>query len=87
MSLVTRCDLLNKFFFFLFLNYYLKLQSSDEDLPAKEEEEVLRLRKENAKSLSLEDFGLEDISQDESDEEPTLEVGFHIIFLFISECW
>lgn len=50
-----------------------ELQSSDEDLPADEEKEVLRLRKENAKSLSLEDFGLEDISQDESDEEPTLE--------------
>lgn len=60
---------------------YLKLQSSDDDDPAAEEAEVLRLRKENAKSLSLEDFGLEDVSQDESNGEPTLEVGFYITFL------
>ncbi|KAE9462039.1 hypothetical protein C3L33_06073, partial [Rhododendron williamsianum] len=50
-----------------------ELQSSDDDDPAAEEAEVLRLRKENAKSLSLEDFGLEDVSQDESNGEPTLE--------------
>ncbi|XP_019165890.1 PREDICTED: something about silencing protein 10 isoform X2 [Ipomoea nil] len=42
------------------------LNSSDDDLPA-EEEEVLRLQKENAKALSLEDFGLED------DKEATFE--------------
>ncbi|XP_031129241.1 something about silencing protein 10 isoform X3 [Ipomoea triloba] len=42
------------------------LHSSDDDLPA-EEEEVLRLQKENAKALSLEDFGLED------DKEATFE--------------
>lgn len=64
----------------------MKLQSSDEEQPAAEEAEVLRLRKENAKSLSLEDFGLEDVSLDESDGEPTLEVGFHITFLCIGEC-
>ncbi|GFY82547.1 Sas10/U3 ribonucleoprotein (Utp) family protein [Actinidia rufa] len=49
------------------------LQSSDEEQPAEEEAEVLRLQKEKAKSLSMEDFGLEDVSQDESDGEPTLE--------------
>ncbi|XP_058196141.1 protein THALLO isoform X2 [Rhododendron vialii] len=54
-------------------NMDYELQSSDEDQPAAEEAEVLRLRKENAKSLSLEDFGLEDVSQDESNGEPTLE--------------
>ncbi|KAG5517181.1 hypothetical protein RHGRI_037818 [Rhododendron griersonianum] len=54
-------------------NMDYELQSSDDDDPAAEEAEVLRLRKENAKSLSLEDFGLEDVSQDESNGEPTLE--------------
>lgn len=60
---------------------YLKLQLSDEDHPAAEEAEVLRLRKQNAKSLSWEDFGLEDVSEDESNGEPTLEVRFYITFL------
>ncbi|GFY82546.1 Sas10/U3 ribonucleoprotein (Utp) family protein [Actinidia rufa] len=54
-------------------NFDYELQSSDEELPAEEEAEVLRLQKEKAKSLSMEDFGLEDVSQDESDGEPTLE--------------
>ena len=36
---------------------------------------MLRLQKENAKSLSMEDFGLEDVSEDESDGEPTLGVS------------
>ncbi|KAM7511830.1 hypothetical protein LguiB_010705 [Lonicera macranthoides] len=53
-------------------NVNYELQSSDEELPAEEEAEVLRLQKENAKSLSMEDFGLEDASEDESDGEPTL---------------
>ncbi|XP_042516136.1 something about silencing protein 10 [Macadamia integrifolia] len=48
-------------------NVDYELQSSDEDLPAEEEAEVLRLQKEKAKSLSMEDFGLEDAEQDESD--------------------
>ena len=61
----------------------MKLQSSDEEQPAEEEAEVLRLQKEKAKSLSMEDFGLEDFSQDESDGEPTLEVGFHMILLLL----
>lgn len=46
--------------------------SSDEEIPAEEEAEVLRLRRENAKSLSMEDFGLEDISPNEATVEPTL---------------
>ncbi|XAR62839.1 hypothetical protein NMG60_11017735 [Bertholletia excelsa] len=54
-------------------NVDYELQSSDEELPAEEEAEVLRLQKEKAKSLSMEDFGLEDVSQDESDGEPTME--------------
>lgn len=43
----------------------------------------MRLQKEKAKSLSMEDFGLEDVSQDESDGEPTLEVGFHMVLLLL----
>ncbi|KAK9288594.1 hypothetical protein L1049_017053 [Liquidambar formosana] len=54
-------------------NVDFELQSSDEDLPAEEEAEVLRLQREKAKSLSMEDFGLEDVNQDDSDGEPTLE--------------
>ncbi|KAI3430209.1 Sas10 domain-containing protein [Psidium guajava] len=46
--------------------------SSDEEIPAEEEAEVLRLRRENAKSLSMEEFGLEDISPNEATVEPTL---------------
>ena len=52
----------------------MKLQSSDDESAAEEEAEVIRLQKEYAKSLSMEDFGLEDSSQDESDRELTLEV-------------
>lgn len=54
-------------------NVDYEIQSSDEDLPAEEEAEVLRLQKEKAKSLSMADFGLEDDSEDESDAEPTFE--------------
>lgn len=36
----------------------------------------MRLQKEKAKSLTAEDFGLEDISESENDKEPTFEVGF-----------
>ncbi|KAF8014080.1 hypothetical protein BT93_H0040 [Corymbia citriodora subsp. variegata] len=46
--------------------------SSDEEIPAEEEAEVLRLQREKAKSLSMEDFGLEDMSPDEATVEPTL---------------
>lgn len=53
---------------------FLQLQSDDEELPAEEEAEVLRLQKEKAESLSMADFGLEDDSEDESGAEPTFEV-------------
>ncbi|GMP55126.1 hypothetical protein CsSME_00020041 [Camellia sinensis var. sinensis] len=53
-------------------NVDYELQSSDE-LLVEEEAEVLRLQKEKVKSLSMEDFGVEDVSQDESDGGPTLE--------------
>ncbi|XP_058072404.1 protein THALLO isoform X2 [Magnolia sinica] len=50
-------------------NVDYELQSSDEDLPAEEEAEVLRLQREKAKSLRMEDFGLEDEDEDESDSD------------------
>ncbi|XP_039156731.1 uncharacterized protein LOC108957177 isoform X2 [Eucalyptus grandis] len=46
--------------------------SSDEEIPAEEEAEVLRLQREKEKSSSMEDFGLDDISPDEATVEPTL---------------
>lgn len=48
----------------------MKIQSSDDESLAEEEEEVIRLQKEKAKTFSLEDFGIDD----ESDRELTLEV-------------
>ncbi|XP_038875489.1 something about silencing protein 10 isoform X2 [Benincasa hispida] len=50
-------------------NRDFEIQSSDDESLAEEEEEVIRLQKEKAKTFSLEDFGLED----ESDRELTLE--------------
>ncbi|XP_072955116.1 protein THALLO isoform X2 [Typha angustifolia] len=49
-------------------NIDYELQSSDEDLPKEEEDEVLRIQREKAKSLSMEDFGLE-AAEDESDSD------------------
>lgn len=62
----------------------VKLQSSDEELPAEEEAEVMRLQREKAKFLSMEDFGIEDANQDESDGEPTMEVSaaHHLLLEF-----
>ncbi|XP_008460013.1 protein THALLO isoform X1 [Cucumis melo] len=50
-------------------NRDFEIQSSDDESLAEEEEEVIRLQKEKAKTFSLEDFGLED----ERDRELTLE--------------
>lgn len=52
----------------------LKLHSSDDDAPMEEEDEVKEIQKERAKNLSIEDFGLEDASEDETNRELTLEV-------------
>ncbi|KAL2506202.1 Sas10/U3 ribonucleoprotein (Utp) family protein [Abeliophyllum distichum] len=48
-------------------------QSSDDEDAAEEEAAVLKLQSERAKALTMEDFGLEDYSQDENDREPTFE--------------
>ncbi|XP_010906877.1 protein THALLO [Elaeis guineensis] len=50
-------------------NVDYELQSSDEDLPMEEEAEVLKIQREKAKSLSMEDFGIEEADQDESDSD------------------
>ncbi|KAB1213217.1 hypothetical protein CJ030_MR5G022394 [Morella rubra] len=57
-------------------NRDFEIQSSDDEGPAMEEEEALKLQRQKAKSMSIEDFGLEDIDEDESgesDRELTLE--------------
>lgn len=54
-------------------NADFEVQTSDDDQLEEEEVEVLRLQQEKAKTLSMEDFGLGDVSQDESDVEPTFE--------------
>lgn len=60
----------------------MKIQSSDDEGPAMEEEEALKLQRQKAKSMSIEDFGLEDIDEDESGEsdreELTLEVSLSL---------
>jgi len=58
--------------------HILQLQSSDEDTPAEEEEEVIKLQKERAQFLREEDFGLQTDDQDDSDEEPTLGVSLRL---------
>ncbi|WOK98845.1 something about silencing protein 10 isoform X4 [Canna indica] len=50
-------------------NVDYELQSSDEDLPLEEEAEVLKIQREKAKSLSMEDFGLENVDKDKSDSD------------------
>ncbi|KAK3414449.1 hypothetical protein EUGRSUZ_H00313 [Eucalyptus grandis] len=52
--------------------FELQASSSDAEIPAEEEAEVLRLQMEKAKSLSMEDFGLQEISPDETTLEPTI---------------
>jgi hypothetical protein len=51
------------------------LQSSDEEAPAEEEAEALRLQKEMAASLRPEDYDVSDTeSDDNSEKEETFEV-------------
>lgn len=47
-------------------NIDYEIQSSDDELPAVEEAEVLRLQRKNAESLRPEDFGLDEDEEDES---------------------
>ncbi|KAL0904210.1 hypothetical protein M5K25_026289 [Dendrobium thyrsiflorum] len=48
-------------------NIDYELQSSDEDLPMEEEAEVLKIQREKAKTLEMEDFGLEASDREDSD--------------------
>ncbi|KAL3687632.1 hypothetical protein R1sor_013941 [Riccia sorocarpa] len=60
-------------------NYYnadnvdFELQSSDEEAPAEEEAEVLRLQRKAAASLRPEDYEQDDDDEESSDEEDTLQ--------------
>ena len=64
----------------------MQLQSSDDESPAEEEAEVIRLQNERAKSMSMADFGAEDTSEDDGDRELTLEVCFenHFVIIMLS---
>lgn len=62
----------NKNLYYNAENIDYELQSSDEEDPAEEEREVLRLQKEKALSMTAADFGHEDVSEHESDGEPTI---------------
>ncbi|XVE90001.1 hypothetical protein DITRI_Ditri20bG0041500 [Diplodiscus trichospermus] len=54
-------------------NRDFELHSTDDEAPMEEEDEVKEIQKERAKNLSMEDFGLEDASEDEATRELTLE--------------
>ncbi|KAJ9188987.1 hypothetical protein P3X46_000331 [Hevea brasiliensis] len=47
--------------------------SSDDEALKEEEEEILRMQREKSKNLSMEDFGLENFGDDESNRELTME--------------
>ncbi|XP_065853115.1 protein THALLO-like isoform X1 [Euphorbia lathyris] len=47
--------------------------SSDDEALKEEEEEILRMQREKTKNLSMEDFGLDNSDEDESERELTLE--------------
>ncbi|KAG6496039.1 hypothetical protein ZIOFF_043887 [Zingiber officinale] len=55
---------LASFYVVLSIDLQLQLQSSDEDFPIEEEAEVLKIQREKAKSLLMEDFGLENYEED-----------------------
>lgn len=63
--------------FLIGLNF--QLQSSDEEDPAEEEREVLRLQKERVLSMTAADFGHDDVSEHESDGEPTIGVSISTV--------
>lgn len=52
-----------------------QLLSSDDESAEEEEAEVIRLQKEAAKSMSREDFGVIDSSEDEAGKELTFKVS------------
>ena len=56
---------------------YLKPQSSDNEDAAEEEDAVLKRQMTIANNLSMEDYGVEDTSADETDREPTFQVRIY----------
>jgi len=64
---------------------HFQIQSSDEELPAVEEAEVLRLQRKKAESFRPEDFGLDEDEEDESNvdsdvHEETLQVSLQFLW-------
>ncbi|KAG5051726.1 hypothetical protein JHK87_003924 [Glycine soja] len=53
-------------------NRNFELQSSDDEAPKEEEELALQIQREKAKSLTMEDYDLVDISEDKDNEKLTL---------------
>lgn len=64
------------------LAWWDQLQSSDEEEPAEEEAEATRLQQQMAASLRPEDYEIDEVESEMSDEEDTLEVI--LIFVTVS---
>lgn len=54
----------------------MQQKSSDDESAEEEEAEVVRLQKERAKFSTLDDYGLDDICENENNKELTFEVRF-----------
>lgn len=61
------------------LAWWDQLQSSDEEEPAEEEAEATRLQQQMAASLRPEDYEIDEVESEMSDEEETLEVILTLI--------
>lgn len=63
------------------LAWWDQLQSSDEEEPAEEEAEATRLQQQMAASLRPEDYEIDEVESEMSDEEETLEVTLSMLVL------
>ena len=63
------------------LAWWDQLQSSDEEEPAEEEAEATRLQQQMAASLRPEDYEIDEVESEMSDEEDTLEVTLSMMVL------
>lgn len=59
----------------MIIRFCFKLQSSDDEAPKEEEELALQVQREKAKSLTMEDYDLVDLSGDKDNEKLTLKVS------------
>lgn len=58
----------------MIVTFWFKMQSSDDEAPKEEEELALQMQREKAKSLTMEDYGLVDISGDKDNDNLTSKV-------------